>query len=79
MSIVSDTQDNSLKNLKHCYVLAKSHHYGHQESFQKFSNAPGWANILHFSNGGLSVDLLRLDKKRESRAKATLQAYMDID
>ena len=29
VSVVSNGQDNSLKNLQHVYVLAKSHHYGH--------------------------------------------------
>lgn len=57
-----------MRNLEHVYILAKSHHYGHELSFQKYAGG-GWANILHFSNGGLSVDLLRMDQSRISKSK----------
>ena len=57
---------NNNKNLEHVFILAKSHHYGHELAFQKYAGAyngkgAGWASALHFSNGGLSVDLLRMD------------------
>ena len=62
-------ESNSLRNLEHVYVLAQSRHYGHELSFQKYANSTGWQSALHFSNGGISVDLLRMDGKRKSKAK----------
>ena len=59
------------------FVLAKSRHYGHELSFEKYSNC-GWHNQLHFSNGGLSVNLLKLDMARKSEVKKTLSAYKSI-
>jgi hypothetical protein len=60
--------------LEHVYILAKSHHYGHELSFQKFSNC-GWENQLHFSNGGLSVNLLKLNQTKVSEVKNVISAY----
>lgn len=58
----NDSVSTEVKDLglEHVYILAKSHHYGHELSFQKFSNC-GWENTLHFSNGGLSVNLMKLN------------------
>ena len=53
------------------FVVAKSRHYGHELSFEKFSNC-GWSNELHFSNGGLSVNLLKMDKGKLSKVKHTI-------
>lgn len=41
-------------------MVAKARHYGHDLSFEKYSNC-GWKSELHFSNGGLSVNLLKLE------------------
>lgn len=72
-----DGEVQELRNLDHVYVLAKSTHYGHELSFQKFSNQ-NWASALHFANGGLSVNLLRLDPSKKSKARSTLQAYQEL-
>jgi len=62
---------------EHVYILAKSNHYGHELSFQKYSNC-GWDSKLHFVNGGLPVNLLRLNPKKLSPVKATLGAYKSL-
>ncbi|CDW76469.1 UNKNOWN [Stylonychia lemnae] len=62
---------------KNTFVLAQSHHYGHKLSFEKFSNC-GWSKELNFSNGGLSVHLLKFDMSQVSEVKQTLQAYKEI-
>jgi hypothetical protein len=67
-----------LGNLEHAYIVAKSTHYGHELSFEKFSNC-GWQNALHFSNGGLSVNLLRFNMNKKSSVKRTISAYKEID
>jgi hypothetical protein len=54
--------------------VAKSRHYGHELSFEKFSNC-GWSNELHFNNGGLSVNLLKMDPSKLSKTRHTLAAY----
>ena len=50
---------------KNTYIVAKSTHYGHKLSFEKYTNS-GWDKIMHFNNGGLNVNLLRLDKSKFS-------------
>ena len=57
--------------------MAKSRHYGHDLSFEKYSNC-GWKKELHFSNGGMSVNLLKLDMNKQSSVKQTLSAYQSI-
>ena len=64
--------------LARVYVVAKSRHYGHDLSFEKFTNC-GWHSQLHFNNGGLAVNLLRLDPGKLSKVKHTLSAYQSID
>ena len=54
-----------MRNLEHVYVVAQSQHYGHEMSFEKYSNC-GWDRPLHFSNGGLSVNLLRYNMTKKS-------------
>lgn len=61
-------------NAPHVFVVAKSRHYGHDLSFEKFSNC-GWSNELHFNNGGLSVNLLKMDPTKLSKTRHTLSAY----
>lgn len=58
-------------------MVAKSRHWGHDLSFEKFSNC-GWHNNLHFSNGGLSVNLLRMDPAKLSKVKHTIAAYQSV-
>ena len=53
-------QRESADSEPHVFVVVKSRHYGHELSFEKFSNC-GWENNLHFNNGGLSVNLLKMD------------------
>lgn len=60
------------------FVVAKSRHYGHDLSFEKYSNC-GWQSQLHFSNGGLAVNLLRMDPGKLNRTRHTLSAYQSID
>ena len=63
---IPDTSDDTLAvttsstNEPHVFVVAKSRHYGHELSFEKFSNC-GWDTKLHFNNGGLAVNLLQMD------------------
>ena len=47
-------------------------------SFEKYSNC-GWHNILHFANGGISVNLLRFDMARKSKVKHVIGAYKDMN
>ena len=68
----------SHRNLEHAYIVARSLHYGHELSFEKYSNS-GWQNALHFSNGGISVNLLKFDMSRKSAVKHTIAAYKDMD
>ena len=71
------TEYTGKRNLEHAYVLAQSTHYGHDLSFKKYSNLP-FSSALHFSNGGISVDLLRMDGTRVSKTKQTLNAYQQM-
>lgn len=57
LSLVSESAKLSEPKV---FVVAKSRHYGHELSFEKFSNC-GWESKLHFNNGGLAVNLLELD------------------
>jgi len=66
------------QNLEHAYILARSTHFGHEMSFEKHSNC-GWQNVLHFSNGGINVNLLRFDMARKSQVKNVIAAYKDMD
>lgn len=60
------------------FVLAKSRHFGHELSFEKFSNC-AWKNSLHFNNGGLAVNLLKLAQKSKlSPVKQTISAYKQL-
>lgn len=77
-SELSVIRHDSLRNLEHAYVLARSTHFGHELSFEKYSNS-GWQNMLHFSNGGISVNLLRFDMTRKSKVKHVIGAYKDMD
>lgn len=61
----------------HIFVVAKSRHYGHELSFEKFSNC-GWDNKLHFNNGGLAVNLLQMDYSKLSKVRHTLSAYQSL-
>lgn len=61
----------------HVFVVAKSRHYGHELSFEKFSNC-GWDTKLHFNNGGLAVNLLQMDYSKLSKVRHTLSAYQSI-
>ena len=47
-------------------------------SFEKYSNC-GWDHVLHFSNGGISVNLLKLDMDKKSEVKQTISAYKEMD
>ena len=47
-------------------------------SFEKYSNC-GWSKELHFSNGGISVNLLKKDMSQISKVKQTIEAYKQID
>lgn len=71
------SQAKTYRNLEHVYILARSVHYGHEMSFEKFSNC-GWQNTLHFSNGGISVNLLKFDMDRKSKVKHVIGAYKDM-
>lgn len=62
----------------HVFVVAKSRHYGHELSFEKFSNC-GWESKLHFNNGGLAVNLLQMDYSKLSKVRHTLSAYQSFD
>ena len=67
-------------HLEHVYIVARSRHYGHELSFEKFSNC-GWDSALHFSNGGLNVNLLRLNMAKlrdEGNVKRTISAYKSM-
>lgn len=66
------------RKLEQVYIVARSTHYGHEMNFEKFSNC-GWRNTLHFSNGGISVNLLRYDMERKSKVKRVISAYKDLD
>ena len=59
-------------------MVCQSHHFGHELSFQKFSNL-GWEQKLHFSNGGISVNLLKWNQFKFSATRKMLEAYQDID
>ena len=60
---------NEYPNLdKNTFIVAKSTHYGHSLSFEKYSNS-GWDKLLHFKNGGINVNLMKLDKSKISRVK----------
>ena len=50
------------------FVICQSHHYGHQMSFQKYSNL-GWEDLLHFSNSGINVNLVKWNQKKISKPK----------
>ena len=60
------------------FVVAQAHHFGHNLSFEKYSNV-GWENVLHFNNGGLSVNLLKWNQKRISTVRTQIQAYSEMD
>jgi len=78
-SKLSSTLKNGfISNLAHTYIVARSTHYGHEMSFEKYSNC-GWDNVLHFSNGGMSVNLLKLDMDKKSEVKQTISAYKEMD
>lgn len=80
INIPSENSDEALaittspSNEPHVFVVAKSRHYGHELSFEKFSNC-GWDTKLHFNNGGLSVNLLQMDYSKLSKVRHTLSAY----
>jgi hypothetical protein len=67
-----------VSNLAHTYIVARSTHYGHEMSFEKYSNC-GWDNVLHFSNGGISANLLKLDMDKKSKVKQVISAYKEMD
>ena len=78
ISSESDALQTTVKqNGPDVFVLAKARHYGHELSFEKFSNC-GWRNQLHFSNGGLSVNLLKLDPTKLNKTRHTLAAYQSV-
>ena len=58
--------------------MSQSLHYGHPLSFPKYSNQ-GWEPMLHFSNGGLSVNLLKWNRHRQSKTRNMLEAYAQFD
>ena len=58
--------------------MAQSVHYGHQASFVKYSNQ-GWDPLLHFSNGGLNVNLLKWNRKKINKERASIEAYHSMD
>ena len=70
LAVASTTESSD----PHVFVVAKSRHYGHELSFEKFSNC-GWDTKLHFNNGGLSVNLLQMDYSKLSKVRHTLSAY----
>ena len=72
------SKPSKLGNLANIYIVARSTHYGHEMSFEKFSNC-GWENVLHFSNGGISANLLRFDMDRKSKVKHVISAYKEMD
>ena len=59
------------------FIVSQAHHYGHELSFPKYSNL-GWDHLLHFSNGGINVNLLKWDQYKLSKQKKILSAYEDI-
>jgi hypothetical protein len=67
---------NLLKNGS--YIVAQAHHHGHDLSFEKYSNL-GWEPLLHFSNGGVNVNLLKWNQQRVSKARQRLQAYDELN
>jgi hypothetical protein len=56
------------------FVVSQAHHYGHSLSFEKYSNL-GWEKLLHFSNGGINVNLLKWDQEKLSKSRQRLEAY----
>ncbi len=60
------------------YIVSQAHHYGHPLSFEKCSGL-GWDKLLHFNNGGINVNLLKLDSKKQSYSKRVYENYLGFE
>lgn len=59
------------------YVVARKMRHSNPLSFEKLSNI-GWDTRMDFSNGGLNVNLLKLNSMKVNKAKEIVKAY-DFD